>query len=313
MEEELCSDLNINLFVLLSHELVEDLDLVCMICLNLLNDPVTILSDIDGMTCQHSFCGECLKRWQKQSSKCPNCRAQIRTVIGDLRVKRFLANQLVKCPLAETEGCEAIGKLGMKGRDHGNWIDEHTKECPHRIVTCGCHEKMKRKEIAEHQESVCPVYGKKDCPFKVFGCTERLNKADLEKHIANGDRQHLLLSMAFMQKSVKIDEAEEVNLEVDLKVIQESLIKATQPVVPPSKEVGKKFDPVMVHYNDEKSFSPVDGRRRVEIQSSVAPEFARELRIGESLDVQDLMDGMWYESTILDLNEQLFLIRYTHR
>jgi hypothetical protein len=280
-------DLSLSLFI--ARDVIEDLDLICGICLNVLTEPATILSDDFGSCCQHSFCGNCLSNWRLHSSRCPNCRAEIKSVISDLRIKRYLTNQFVKCPLNETEGCDAFGKLGS-GKE--NWITEHlSKSCPFQIVQCECGEKLKRKMLDEHKVE-CPVHGKKDCPFKFFGCQEKLNKLAMERHLASADREHLLLSLAYAEKlSVSGKSPEDgaaggENPTEEIKLMQSQL----------KSSLGQVKSAPNFIILEEKNFSPSPERHK-----RVIPEWTNDLKQGSLVDVLDEFDGQWYECTVQEI------------
>eukprot|EP00475_Leptophrys_vorax_P032768 TRINITY_DN5097_c0_g1_i2.p1 TRINITY_DN5097_c0_g1~~TRINITY_DN5097_c0_g1_i2.p1 ORF type:complete len:200 (-),score=48.55 TRINITY_DN5097_c0_g1_i2:414-1013(-) len=176
------------------HE-VEQLDLVCGICLYVVDQPMTILpanlTSKSAVPCQHSFCNACLTKWRATKvNVCPICQAVIESVFPDVKVKGMLAKQMVRCSRFE-KGCTAVGKLGM---DKNNFFDEHDKECGYVEMTCDCAEVYMKKDASEHFRT-CPIHLMVTCPFKAFGCKEECKKSDLQNHLTESDRPHLVMML----------------------------------------------------------------------------------------------------------------------
>jgi hypothetical protein len=168
---------------------LENYDLICGICLHVLEEPTTIMPVGSGaVPCQHSFCASCLQTWKVNSRRCPICQAVIQSTFPDVKVKRILGLQMVRCP-KHVEGCQEVGKLGM-GKEL--FFDVHAKECGFVEVKCDCSEAYLRKDRSVHLKT-CPVHLEVYCPFKEFGCNEKFKKSKLEEHLQSSDRQHLLM------------------------------------------------------------------------------------------------------------------------
>eukprot|EP00475_Leptophrys_vorax_P044148 TRINITY_DN872_c0_g1_i4.p1 TRINITY_DN872_c0_g1~~TRINITY_DN872_c0_g1_i4.p1 ORF type:complete len:645 (+),score=171.79 TRINITY_DN872_c0_g1_i4:291-2225(+) len=166
----------LELHFLVDEKYAHDHDLVCVVCQNILQDPVMITS------CQHSHCKECLDEWTKKQSQCPVCRSEIKETLPDRRAKRQISLLKVRCKNNEY-GCDSTGELGSAPLTF--WV-KHQPECP--VKTCEfC--SLKTKTLDSHlQECEFAVV---DCPFKKLGCNAKLKKKDGEK----GLRKHVDSSM----------------------------------------------------------------------------------------------------------------------
>jgi hypothetical protein len=179
--------MNTSLF--LDPEALHNFDLVCGICLHAIEDPTTILpTQFSGAPCQHSFCENCLTTWRKTSRHCPICQAVIHSTFPDIKVKRLLAMQMVRCP-KHVLGCQEVGKFGM-GKEM--FFNLHADTCGFLEIQCECTAVYLRKDRVEHYKT-CPVHMIVECPFKEFGCVGEVEQGQLVEHLKSSDRQHLLL------------------------------------------------------------------------------------------------------------------------
>ena len=64
--------------------------------------------------------------------------------------------------------------------------DQYPLECPNR---CG-KTNIKKRDMKGHRD-ICPLEPL-DCPFKDVGCTDKIQRKDMEKHIESSTQQHLL-------------------------------------------------------------------------------------------------------------------------
>ena len=85
-------------FVETQVQLLEELK--CAICLELVSQPVYT-------SCQHLFCGNCIK----DQHTCPTCCERISGTTPDVGSGRLLKAFKVKCPNTE-QGCKWQGHLG---------------------------------------------------------------------------------------------------------------------------------------------------------------------------------------------------------
>ena len=77
---------------------------------------------------------------------------------------------------------------------YGN-CDQYPLECPNE---CG-ETNIKRRDMKVHHD-ICPLEPL-DCPFKDAGCTDKIQRKDMEKHIESSTQEHLLKSHQKMMKA----------------------------------------------------------------------------------------------------------------
>eukprot|EP00475_Leptophrys_vorax_P036972 TRINITY_DN631_c0_g1_i2.p1 TRINITY_DN631_c0_g1~~TRINITY_DN631_c0_g1_i2.p1 ORF type:complete len:263 (+),score=64.12 TRINITY_DN631_c0_g1_i2:52-840(+) len=195
----------------LDHKYVEDNDLLCGICKNVMIEPQTILAAAE---CQHSFCKDCLTTWRAQSNKCPICRVAIQSAFVDLKIKRQLAKLTVKCE-RYSAGCEATGTLGIGEK---LFPTVHALQCLYFPLNCPCCDQVVlRKSMQEHELS-CQMF----CPFKPFGCQERFSRDKLADHLKTAEKNHLVLTLT----SGKVKQFKPADVDNALKCMGVSLAEA---------------------------------------------------------------------------------------
>lgn len=128
-------------------------EFICSICHDVLADPVFI------STCEHMFCGDCIRQWMRNSHMCPVDRGQIQSshLHPPLRSFRDLLGKLkIQCDFVKL-GCSEVLKLENL-KDHcGNcsFNPNVKRDCP-----SGCGAALTRKEKETHN---CIEYLKAKC------------------------------------------------------------------------------------------------------------------------------------------------------
>ena len=121
-----------------------NLELICCICTNILEDPVE-------SPCRHVFCLSCIKTWLSNQETCPHCRAPVhkkdlQTVVPLLR--SIISKQRIYCDNKE-KGCNEVVPLES--------LQGHVAICSYGTISCtndGCTVKILRKDLKSHTE-VC--------------------------------------------------------------------------------------------------------------------------------------------------------------
>ncbi|KAI8794325.1 tripartite motif-containing protein 40 [Biomphalaria glabrata] len=147
---------------------VPDEELLCGICMNILDKPLET-------PCRHVFCTDCIHKAVREQSKCPLCRKKCKkSMLKDvLPLVQNLINKLtMKCPNYDN-GC--ITPIKME------YYYDHLVKCEYSVVKCQykeCSAHMLRKEIVEHEQNDC-IYRHKMC---TKGCGLMLSTFQEEKH-----------------------------------------------------------------------------------------------------------------------------------
>ncbi|RUS87630.1 hypothetical protein EGW08_004615 [Elysia chlorotica] len=134
-----------------------DPELVCGICMNVLDEP-------KETPCRHVFCNACITRALETKKGCPMCRTRV--TIPDLRPVLPLVNNLLNklpmtCKNYRGEKISASCKTIIKKE----FYLDHLKKCEFEYVDCphqGCKDMVIRREQTEHQESC--LYRTVECP-----------------------------------------------------------------------------------------------------------------------------------------------------
>ena len=122
-----------------------DHDLHCVICMNVLKEPVMCQNN------QHYFCKACITRHLVQSEMCPTCREElnVETLKKPPRIlMKFLSNLNIRCENYE-RGCLGFVKLGD--------IRNHTGNCGFAPVKCsndGCSIEVNKRDRIYHETEV---------------------------------------------------------------------------------------------------------------------------------------------------------------
>ena len=64
--------------------------ITCMICLDIIIEPMICMS------CHHSFCNNCIRKWLQMDNKCPN-RCKILNYQNDLEINKLLSKLKFGC------------------------------------------------------------------------------------------------------------------------------------------------------------------------------------------------------------------------
>lgn len=143
--------------------------LLCPICLQLINDPVQD-------HCGHFFCKKCIKVWLHRQKKCPLSKLPLRFGMlqkGLSAIKRIKSLQ-TGCP-EKRSGClwqDSLAKLA-----------NHLKKCPFTKVECEkCRLTVLKCDLRYHGEEAC-AKAEVACPNARFGCGERLPKDRVRQHL----------------------------------------------------------------------------------------------------------------------------------
>ena len=123
-----------------------DENLHCVICTNVLKDPVQCRRN------EHHFCRACITEHLKHSRNCPICQDPLtEETLG--RHQRFLANTLsslkISCENSE-RGCRIVVELGS--------LDTHVATCGFSPMPCSndqCAEIISRRDKEIHENKVC--------------------------------------------------------------------------------------------------------------------------------------------------------------
>ena len=142
---------NENLPVVPEEIIDEKSPLWCPIHLGLLHIPVM------SSKCGHSYCKNCIEKWQQSNGRCPICRVNFDTLIPNLIAQHILNILLIHC------------RYGLFQDTNGNWI----------IDSNGCKEIIENENRQIH-ESNC-TYAYVNCPNNQEGCG-KIKKRDLEEH-----------------------------------------------------------------------------------------------------------------------------------
>ena len=118
------------------------LHLICSICTELVEDPAML------KTCEHMFCRECIKGWNKfckTDLTCPDCRQPF--VNCDIsNPNRILLNLMGDIRLnCANQGCDVV----INYRDY----TVHSLSCDKAIIQCNaCTNYFGRSELEDHKE-----------------------------------------------------------------------------------------------------------------------------------------------------------------
>ena len=200
--------------------------LECSICMQVKRDPVSLCTE------GHTFCRACLTRARTPMRfKCPTCRENISKTDSYTKSraeKEIIEELITKCEYATPQSSEAAAhSTATRKRTRGAtsssmtpateycmWTgplekrDAHIAECEYALITCkfaGCHENVRRKDQAEHEEQ-CPRrpvectlcnklvaseemdnHAERQCTKRLVACPnkcgEQMKAADMETHV----------------------------------------------------------------------------------------------------------------------------------
>lgn len=156
----------------------------CPICLLKLHDPYIV------SCCGKSYCEDCIKGVQLQSSHCPACTLPF-TVFPNKGLKQSL-NQLHVYCTHHNDGCKWVGELGqLEQHLNENFApDEEGVGCPFVNIKCiHCNKQFQRQCLPDHPFNSCPKR-KVCCKY----CNSLLEIGELQQHlnlIPDAESRHL--------------------------------------------------------------------------------------------------------------------------
>ena len=143
-------------------------DFECSLCLQYLKQP-TLTS------CGHHFCKECIDRVVERSRKlkqvpvCPLCKEQEFQMLIDKKTERKISSLRVYC-LKKPQGCGWEGELGSLNHH----MDLKDGDC---------------------------AFVEVECEFSEMGCTTRVMRKDLLKHMEENTHKHIILMSVLGSKT----------------------------------------------------------------------------------------------------------------
>ena len=135
-----------------------DINIICPICLNILNNPKCCSSKTNS----HSFCKECIDINLKKNNKCPMCQQKFEYKTNSL-INNVLYKLKFKCCF-EKNGCKQII----------NYLDyfNHAKNCNYKIYYYECHINKYNLNNLQYEE-----------------CKYRADYKEMEKHFKNHEME----------------------------------------------------------------------------------------------------------------------------
>ena len=154
-----------------------DENLLCPLCLDVLDDPVS-------GACGHAACRECLAQHLSNQSDCPQCRAALseNALVPNVIVRSMVSELRLVCPNnpvpEEPAAKRARGEAGA-------------------VVVDGalCDWQGKCETLAAHR-ATCPREMVR-CPMHEMGCTARIRRCELAAHVADAASHLQLVCTAF--------------------------------------------------------------------------------------------------------------------
>ena len=214
-------------------------DCYCPVTFELLRDPH------QTTCCGHHISATAGAKLQQEGKPCPMCKEPSFTTHADKYFKRVVNGLKVRCP-HKGSGCEWEDDLGS--------LDQHTMGCPKRPWQCqycdttatydvGANEHLpqclkfpkpcpnrcevgtvERCNLEKHLASECSLQ-LVTCEFSHTGCTEKVPRKDLARHMEDGMQKHQL-SMSLLNLSLtrelhqKMDEKDRQIAELQLQLQQ---------------------------------------------------------------------------------------------
>ena len=181
-------------------------DMFCPVTFEVLRDPH------QTTCCGHHISATAGARLQREGKPCPMCKEPNFTTQTDKYFKRVVNGLKVRCP-HKGSGCEWMGDLGS--------LDQHANSCPKRPWQCqycdftttydvGGNEHLpqcpkfpepcpnrceagtvERCDLERHLATECPLQ-LVACEFSHTGCTEKVPRKDLARHMEENMQKHLL-------------------------------------------------------------------------------------------------------------------------
>ena len=257
-------------------------DIFCPVTFEVLRDPH------QTTCCGNHISATAGARLQREGKPCPMCKEPNFMTHADKYYKRVVNSLKVRCP-HKGRGCEWIGNLGD--------LDQHANVCPKRPWRCqycdftaaysvGANEHLpqcpkfpepcpnrcevgtvQRCDLESHLATECPLQ-LVACEFSRAGCTEKVPRKDLARHM-EGNMQKHLLSMSLLNLSLtrelheKMDEKDRQIAELQLQLEQlDGNVKRQ------SQQLDGKVDQKLQQLDGrvEQKFQQLNGRVELEFQ-----------------------------------------------
>ena len=206
------ANLNINNVSINKDEDQEEFDFIeqpaeeffCPVTFELLLDPH------QTRCCGHHISWKAVSRLQREVKPCPLCNEPKLLTVPDKFFKRKANQILIRCP-HKGSGCEWTGEVGGS--------KEHIRTCPKRQWMCQYCDLMATFDAGKQHEQICLKYPvpcpnkceigtvtrcdlekhHAECPlepvaceFADVGCSVKVARRDLQKHMEENQQQHLL-------------------------------------------------------------------------------------------------------------------------
>ena len=217
-------------------------DVFCPVTFEVLRDPH------QTTCCGHHISATASARLQQEGKPCPMCKEPNFTTHTDKYFKRVVNGLKVRCP-HKGSGCEWMGDLGSRdqhtdlcpkrrwqcqycdftatydvgGNEHLSQCKKFPEPCPNRCKTGT----VERCDLERHLATECPLQ-LVACEYSHVGCTEKVPRKDLARHMEENMQKHLL-NMSLLNLSLtrelheKMDEKDRqiAELQVQLKHLVE--------------------------------------------------------------------------------------------
>lgn len=182
-----------------------DEDLHCLICLNVLKDPVQCQAN------EHYFCSPCIKRHLENFHRCPACNEDLS--LETLRKPfRYLTKSLSKLNISceyVHRGCLELVKLEQ--------LKLHEAKCEFAPVMCsndGCSEMINKRDRIDHETEVC-----KHRKVARDGCEEMMKEIKEVRKELNEMKQLLLNYEEFIKVLKSMTSLSHCNARQDIVVL----------------------------------------------------------------------------------------------
>ena len=175
--------------------------------------PVTfelLLNPHQTTCCGHHLSEKAVNRLQREGKPCPMCKESKLVTMPDKFFKRKASAVLIRCPYKERE-CEWVGEVGgakqhMRACPKRPWKCQHcdftstfdigikhVEQCTKHPVPCPneCEIGMVPRCDVEKHRTECPLEPVA-CEFADVGCSVKVARRDLRRHMEESQQQHLL-------------------------------------------------------------------------------------------------------------------------
>ena len=156
-------------------------DLICPICFNILNNPISCSNNKNA----HTFCKKCIDQYLKENNKCPTCKLNFEYKINN-ELNDSLNKLSFEC-LFKKEGCKDI-------LSYSEYLN-HINNCKYdNNIEYECN--IKKYNYNKKEFELCGYIGNKTnieehfkkCGFneyKCLFCDKNILQRDIEEHVTN--------------------------------------------------------------------------------------------------------------------------------